>query len=488
MADAVRVVYLANVGTRDVLLDGQPIKSPRQDGERLWHDYDQVRERLSTPILEPGLRRAVEGAGRVDRLVLFVSDQPETTPSRYRDLDTLYLGEMLRRKLREHPELGPRLGEIVVERIAGNPADYGTTVPFYNRVLPALVPDDVVAVYVAPVGGADASNVGLWLAALRHFGSRVQMLYVMPDGRVEDLPAGRLLLADFARHRAHALLEHRDYAGLADVLEGTPEWGNTWLPHLLRALNRRLHFDFQGAAEALKAAQERARGEARARLDRLCEEMAAWLAPPRPARADDDAATWETWLDYQRRALAELYWNLCIKIERAEWVDFLGRLFRLEEGLLRLAFEQETRHSTERHADGYPDFARALEADPDLVAFLRERGIRDTDDLTRVTPNRRVLAEIVNYWVERGGKGRTLGQLRGLLGHISRLNELRNKSIIAHGFQGVEKAEIEERCGMSVRDLQHTLQRALEAVGIAVGEDPFAGLHPWIQERLEREM
>ncbi|GEM_PF-1465138 len=488
MSDEVRIVYVANVGTRDLTLDDAFVAPPRRQGEELLGRYDEVRHRLAAPILEPGLRHALRSAGRVDLVVLFASDQPETTPAKYRDNDTIFLAELIRRRLAEHEELAPHVGRVVVERISGNPADYGAMLAFYERALPAVVPERVTTVYVAPVGGADASNVGLWLTALRRFGSRVEMIYVMPDGSVEELPVARLLLRDFRRHQALTLLHHYEYAPLAELVETFPEWGGTWVPHLLRAQSRRLRFDFQGAVEALEAATAQASGQARARLERLREDLKAWQAEIPPPRADDNDEQWEAWLRRQREGLAELYWNAAIKAARHEWVDFLGRLFRLVEGVQRLIFEQETRHSTERIDGSFADFTAALRADEELMAFLEQEGVRGLDG-EEITPNTFVLFTVIRYWVERAGRGRQLGPVYGVVKKVRELSDLRNKTIIAHGWQGVSRGEVERQAKGSVEELLEELRRALEAIGVPVGaENPHDEINEWVQQRLEREM
>lgn len=475
------IVYLANVGTRDLTVDGQTLTSPREDGEKLLEEYlrdpEAVGQRLNAPILLPGLRRAAEAAGRIDRLVLFASDQPETTLPKYRNFDTVFLGEILRRWLPTCPDLAGRLQKVVLVRIPGNPADYNNTIPFYERELPNLVPETAYMVYVAPVGGADASNVALWLAAVRRFRTRVEVIYVTPEGRVEEVPLARLLLREQVAQQARTLLDHYDYAALARLLEEDSEWGATWRPDLARALAERLHFHFAGAAVALKRALARASGAPRAWLGRLLEEMQQLRevleAEGTPPRAGEEEAAWARWLARQRTGLAELYWNLCIKAERAEWVDFLGRAFRLVEGMLRLAFEAETHHNTDRIGEGFPDFAAYLEGQPALRAFLTEQGMRLTGP-EGPAPTTRLLAAILRYWVEHGGRGRALGPAYKAIKAVQTLADLRNRTIIAHGWQGVGEEEIRQAAGHPVGELLELLRWGLKALGVPVEvENPY---------------
>jgi hypothetical protein len=471
------VVYLANVGTRDITLDGEPLKKPREDGNKLLRAYEAFREafasRLDAPILFPGLRRAIQAAGRVDRLVLFASDQPETTDLRYRDFDTVHIAELLRRWLPTHPHLKGRLADVVVVQIPGNPADYNCTIPFYHKTIPSLVACPPRLVYVAPVGGADASNVALWLAALRNFRAAVEVIYVTPEGRVEQVPLARLLLRDQIAHQAQVLLDHYDYPALAALLTRDTEWGNTWRPHLVHAVAERLHFNFRGAQEALNRALALAAGEPKGWIGQLYDEVKSlrevFEQRVTPPCSGEDESVWQLWLEKQRMGLAELYWNLAVKARRGEWVDFLGRIFRLAEGLLRLIFEQESRHSTELDKSGTAqDFASYVKSSPELVSYLRSQGVQIANASEVPGPNIRVLSAILEYWVMRSQGETRLGPAYGAVKAIQELAALRNKTIIAHGWKGVGREEVEQAGKLNIDALLVRIRQGLEAVGVRI--------------------
>jgi hypothetical protein len=491
------IVYLANVGTRDVTLDGRPLPLPRPDGERLLRAYLEYPEafghRLDAPILLPGLLRAIRVAGSVDRLVLFVSDQPEGVAPEHRDRDTVHLGELLRLWLPRCAVLGGGLGEVRVVAIPGNPADYSTAILFYERALPGLVPDGARTVYVAPVGGADASNTGLWLASVRLFRARVEAIYVMPGGRVEQIPLARVLLRDQAVRQACALLEYYDYSGLASLLAGVPWWGGAWHPLFARAMSERLHFNFWGAVRLLDQAAEKAGGEERAWIGRMSDSLRRFArclesGGKAPASGDPEPE-WTAWLERHRTGLAELYWNMLVKARRAEWVDFLGRAFRLYEGVLRLVFEETTRHSTCRGPSGrYPDFAGYVAGDEGLVSYLRSKGVRAGEDGVSWEPSTYVLKLVVEYWTERERGAAGFLPVRGMCLLMERLAQLRNASIMAHGWDPVSRDEMERQAGMGIEEVLERIRRGLKAGGVETGEEnPYDQANDWFRARLEAE-
>jgi hypothetical protein len=463
----VRVVYLANVGTRDVQHGGKPLHKPRPEGEALVASYEAVRRDLSAPILAAGIRHVLQVSPTLGRMQLFVSDQPAPprTPAGHWDRDTIFFGTLLQRLLRD--QFGQAIEQIECEPMRFNPSDYNRTVPFFAENLPLLVPPDVAdIVYVAPVGGTDASNVGLTINAVDCYRDRCQFIYVMPEGQVQLLNLHRELLDDYARREAAAHLERQDYAALRETLR-RGQLGRPWHQHLCDYADRRMRFDFARADAALQEAITTADGgETKAHLARLRQWLRPFLAAqPQPASAST-GAQWSSWFDLQRVFLGELFHNLRLKVQQGEWVDFLGRVFRLHEGILRLVFELETRHSTDgTDRKGYPDFEKAIREDSELSGLKID-----------ARPTTFVLGRVLEHWVRTGGKA-TYGPVEGARGLIEELTALRNKSIIAHGYEAVSEEDIRRALkGRPVSFLLDKVREALERLGVNLAEeaDPFA--------------
>lgn len=475
-----RVVYLANVGTQEVQRNGKRLEKPRLDGAELLANYEAVRGELSTPILSAGIGHVLQTADTIERVQLFVSDQPAppVTLERHWERDTIELGKLLQRLLQE--QFGERLQRIECEPMRFNPSDYNRTLPFFAERLPLLIPPDGVdAVYVAPVGGTDASNVGLTINAVRTYREKCQFIYVPERGSVQVLRLHEELLGDYARQEAKAHLARHNYAALRETLKQA-HLGKPWHQHLCDYADHRMRFDFQRAEEALQAAIGAAEGgEIRLKLARLQETLQPFLREQAPPTSASDEATWTRWFELQRQLLSELFFNLQLKAERGEWVDFLGRLFRLYEAVLRLIFELETRHSTEKHEDsGFEDFSRAIEANTELHNYLVKKRVRFQE------ANTRNLMLALEFWV-RHGKGKEYGRLRDTLNVIAsqELSSLRHKTIIAHGYRGVSREDVQEAAGMPVEQLIEELRNALDAVGASTEEEsnPYTTLQKLLQ-------
>jgi hypothetical protein len=465
------LVYLANVGTRDVQRGGRPLEKPRMDGAALFAEYAAVRAELEAPILAAGLRRVLAEAPAVSRVQLFVTDQPAPPDTRetHWQRDTVEFGKLLQRLLRE--EFQERVARIDCEPIHFNPSDYNLTLPFYEGRLPGLVrPDQVDVVYVAPVGGADACNVGLTVNAVRLYREKCQFIYVPEGGTVQVLELHRELLADYARQEAAAHLRRHDYAALGRTLLHT-RLGKVWHEHLCDYADRRLLFDFEGAAAALDEAVATAdAGDAKLKLARLRATLEPFLVEQKQPDSRADDAAWQSWFGLQRLRLGELFFNLRLKARHGAWVDALSRMFRLHEALLRLTFELETKHSTEgTDRIGYPDFAKAMGADPELAALkLGDR------------PTTYALERIVQHWATERGKN-AYRPVTAVLEVFRALSDLRNKSIVAHGYRGVsEEAVAKQLKTLAPSDLPGRLAGTLHAMGVDVKDasDPYSAVPP----------
>ncbi|MCC6446891.1 MAG: hypothetical protein IT210_25995 [Armatimonadetes bacterium] len=477
------VVYLANVGTRDVQLKGEKLPKPRSQGAELAAQYETISRHLTTPILSAGIRKVLENADTIALVQLFVSDQPQQgTPENFRDQDTCEFGKLIPLLLRE--EFGSRIKEIQCEPMRFNPSDYNRTLPFFADRLHTLVPPETVDVaYIAPVGGVDACNVGLTVNAVRLYRQKCQFIYVTPDSQAHPLNLHREFLADYAKEQAGAHLKRHDYIALKEVLK-KESIGEPWHRSLCDYADRRISFDFKKALEYLKSEQAAVSGDDITTLTRLAASVRLFTEKHPVPLSDTDDEAWNSWFHLQESLLRELYFNLQLKADKGEWVDFLGRLFRMQEALLHLVFEKVTKHSAEKIGDSFPKFQEAIESDAELKSFLCARKTRWTE------PNIRNLSDCLTFWVKKGGEYQKYGALKGIMDKINegeRLSGLRNKSIIAHGYQGIGPADIETALNkINASELMYKIRTALGAIGVTVNEsdNPYKDVQKLLEEAI----
>jgi hypothetical protein len=473
-----RLIYFANVGTRDVtcdgnisslkLPDGRHVANCRADGARWLKDFDELEDRFAAPILLPGLKHVLDpySAGPPEvRVILFYTDQDETVRDDFRRADTVNFARVLERWLpRQLPV------RVALARVDGNPADYNNTLQFFRTKLGEIeqpAADDVV--YIAPVGGPDAANVGLFINAVRRFRDRCVVIYVMPGPQVQSLDLPNELLGDYTRSEAQAHLRRRDYAALEQTLRHGG-LGKPWHRCLCAYADCRTRFDFQGAAAALETGcRDPSSAEVRGRLQSFREELNVFLVETPPPRSTSSPDEWEPWFELQRRLLTELFFNLRRKALQGDWVDFLSRLFRWQEAVLRLTFETAIRHSTSKD-DGpsrFTDFERAFKKDEALAKWLASENVHLSE------PNNWNLFMVLRYWVERGGQSSEYGPLYNAMRDVRELSALRHESIAAHGYRGVNRQDVENTAEISVDDLLDQVKSVIKLLKGKLEVDPY---------------
>ena len=143
--------------------------------------------------------------------------------------------------------------------------------------------------------------------------------------------------------------------------------------------------------------------------------------------------------------------NAKIKWKNGECVDFVGRIFRLKESMLKMIIEKEFNISTNpkkikdengKELKRYLEFEKFLEDNLDILNYLE----KETNWNGRKEPNNRVLDWILNYMVNSNKKKwKKYGKINGFSKNLEKLAELRNESILAHGFRGISKRDIIEK-------------------------------------------
>lgn len=494
---AKRVLLLTNVGNRDLALDGQFLKSVRTESERLleeWkrleqagsrEDLDALAARIALPILLPALQWALEEHGRVDMLVLYATDQVEGTEPRLREQDTLYLAELMKRWLNRHPwKTQGKLGKVQVQVLRGlNPSLHDQAYAWYDKEVRRKWREEFHVCVVSLAGGTPACNTALLLQAIRAFGRRAQVVYIPKEGSALRLRIAEELHQSFQNHALQAALGRCDFAAARALME-EDGYDEAWL-HLVRYAEHRFAFDFDAARKALQQAHETCRHQDLATLPALVDRHGRHLT--RLEGGDIQALT------------EELYHNACWTYRQGRYVDFLGRAFRFQENAARWAVERACGVEAD---EGDDKKKQAFKAWIDQHPYLRPHMERQTlygKPLRWDTINAAVLLAVVAYLGEGGPRedgspylsGEEQDRYRRLhahLGALDHLRDLRNKSVIAHGFQGVSEeallAAYRTSTGRDDIPLDLMGEVVRDLTGREVPPAPYEEVRDWLLQRL----
>ena len=491
------VLVLCNVGARDVMVEGRVLRPAREEGRRLLEEYPDVAPRLAFPIIEPCLRYIIEQhpdsddqPGGVDRLVLFGTDQPDPT---YRPSDTLFFAELAARRL--PALLGGRVRSAKRQFIQEiNPALYDETFEKFDDLLTELPHEGVETCYVIVCGGVPACNTALLLQGVRHYGDRLRVVYLPQGGEPQELRAGQQVINTFREAAAIEHLERLDFANALPRLERLR--ADPGLMGLVAYAAQRFAFDFRSAqATLLQSLRDGDRSVRGFIHQRLRHDLDLLLA--------EDGG-------HERLAalLRELYWNAAITYRHRRYADFLGRVYRFQEAVLRYLVERIFGLPTDLkpavQEANQAHWNEGIAANERLLAFLKSRKVNGKP-LDWQTIGRPTYKALLSYATDDdlgldAGSNPLLApkrrqQYAALLDRVNafdRLVELRHRTIIGHDFEGVSEESLlgdykgSRKSDGSQRTPVEGLGEIMGMLKVDVRRSPYQAVAEFVIQRLRK--
>ena len=473
-------IAFCNVGNSDVAVQGAIIRPSRPAGEHHWQTYNE--HQFSAPIIDAFARYFQHRQLVIDRLIMFDTDQADTPASSVkdrndvslRDKDTCWFGMILERYIQEHWSHVTRM----VERRTiydVNPSLYDDAMQAFGQQLANIKHQPETEYYVLAAGGTQAFNNALQFKAIARFREACFVLYKSEhDQWPYSLNIRKQLLNSFNMSTAIQLIQQHNFLGAITLLEGSVDSG---IIGLLRYAKYREDFDFDSAQQILAQIQFDVDGSLRD-LVRSIQHTAYQI---------DQADL--------KFLLVELYYNAQIAYTNGRYADFLGRMFRFQETVLRYlvetTFKLSTDYSKAHKAENLAKFNQLLADDPALHAYLEQATLGD-QKLDYQHFSVPVLISMLNFASEKAGQRYLSKQQAGLcigilknLHKITNLAQMRNQSIIAHGFQGVSKEKINE--AMQLKPEQTPLdflRDTLSKMQIDIHKSPFQQIQMTLTQKL----
>ena len=475
------VFFVANVGNRDVMLTDDGFlpetleRTGRVMGQYLSRNYGKkVAQRVELPIICPALDYVLSREQRVDRVLLLGSDQKEPSPAAGEEArqhwlqDTIYLAEVAKRWLEGRYQLAPDAIECVA--ITENPANYGDMYAFFGRMFGSLMQDMTEAdvIYLELAGGTPQMTSMLLVRGVECFGERAVPLYVAPQfPQPIALNIGRDLCARSLMRAVQADLDTYSYTAACRVLEANEAMLRHSIPYyetlnrLLRYAHHRLNFNFAEALQELSLLNSNiSQGE---------EEIVERVHALEGQMADRSSS----WL------LNELVFNAEIKWRTGQYADFLARIFRFTEAALRFM-------ASEKLDVGFADASGRrldeawLDSVPGLRGYLNEAKIWLNLDVTQMT-----LEKINRFLTNQPGYERWQEVLDGF-SRFESLKELRNRSVIAHDYEGVSEQKLVAHYKSASAEILKDMREITEAVtGQPLGDNPFDAINAFCGQFLQ---
>jgi hypothetical protein len=494
---------------------GAPPDFTRRLGEYVLDHYDDLRDAIRLPILDPLLTLAQQRYAGEARATLYLvaTDQPPAVAWHYEN-DTLAAARVIARWLSEPAQadryaLGAVRGAVddgdAAQFILGgapgtHPADYRAQYLHWDRVFATLrhrhQPRAGHHLFVGVTGGTPQVNAALMLRGVKHFRNACSVLYVPQGQSAGEVAIGGDIWREQVREDFEAALADARYQTAFDLVRRSrfcfqqPEL----VEAAVRLLAARADFDFARAREALAPLRDpsaSAAGPLAEELRRQDEELAV-LLQERPSAAREAAR------------LRELFHNAALQFGIGHFADFLARYIALLDSLQVFLTAQVIGDWTVTTPDGLAAWAGRVRAEPryDRVrvrlerlanrereigpphAFCFDQILSDPASGHQVSPAQQRARRYIGLGLarcrqeEEGPRPDADPNWQNTC-----LNDLRNESLIAHGFAGVSRRAIKQRYRSPYYEtsgdgalILRDLRAALASIGVETGASPYQRL------------
>lgn len=308
------LIVFCNVGNRDVQMDDRTVTPARAEGERLLQDLDNVRDRLTFPIVTAVLRELLKLDNHISQLIFIGTNQDD---DKYKTGDTLYFAELMAAVIPERFAGQIDTADFLTVGEGRNPSLYDEAWEEFNRVLRPFASEKEATCIVSPAGGIPACNTALILQGIHLFGERCHIYYQTPDEAVIPLAIGSQVLGFLRQNSLREALARFDFTTAASLYAASDK-PDKLVQALLDYGAARLRFDFQSAYSHLNQAIAASSGRTRTHLRQISQDIDRLMA-------GDDLAR-----------IAELFYNARIAWDNGRFNEFLSRVVRLQTAVLQL--------------------------------------------------------------------------------------------------------------------------------------------------------
>lgn len=458
------MILITNLGNRDVVYNGVFLNrnNVRQEGERLFNNYESKKEHLSYPIISPILKRFKDNLKSV---YLFVTNQEDEM---YKNSDSIFIGSIIRKWIIETYFI-----DVNVVQYSLNPTDHEKIYSFYTSYFSEnkKIFEKTDKRIISLSGGTPQMNGALYVILSSIFLTDTEF-YNVDKGKLIPVNHDKTIKKIYVKNSCIELLKIYQYQSIIQVLNEYNIENRNDLIFLLQYAHFRKTFDFE---------------EAQKNLSNFLNSI------PTSAHNEYQSLTLNV-INNPIDLIRELFWNLEISNKNQDYLGFIGRLFRLEEAIfyeiLSYFYKSKLFHGNLTSKKIHPEFIKNLqEQNPDLWNSLRQITFKTIPlDINFKELNRPILFYIAKLHLKEMTGSKEKSIIREILNIFDKINkycydnlnkddrkyryghetsmeclgDLRNSSIIAHGFQPVSKEKIEKLYGKKIENLMPNLKKKLE--------------------------
>ena len=420
---AKRFIFLANIGTSD-------IKELKKEKEKFFEVTKKFLkenkwDNLTLEILEPEIEELEKRYEDFSSSKIFLFGTKQE-PSHLKD--TIYAAEIAKRKILSRFNLDEE--EIEIIPIKKNPADFDKMQAFYKDFLEGLkeILNENTDLIVSITGGTPAQNFSLLLNSIFLYPEKLKAIYLFEgQKKPKFLNINQKIFDEIIKKQIQILKENELFYPSIKLIEKWPSSFTYDEKIKLEFSSAISQFNFQKAREILERHPRLFSETEKEKLDK-------YLKFPQLIK---ERKLTQEYFEIYLDLILEVWKDAKRKWHQGEYTDFLGRIFRIEEGVLHFIFEYETQVITQPlDGNSYPEFEKWAKNEEFVKSWCEKEKI---EKLT--APSKKFLREYLEY---KFPEYKTFIRFST---RIQNLSFLRNKSILAHGFEGISKERIYQSLG-----------------------------------------
>ncbi|SMC29404.1 CRISPR-associated protein (Cas_Cas02710) [Clostridium acidisoli DSM 12555] len=419
---------------------------------KLLENYPKGIECIDFPIIKSIIKKVekVLENEKLQKIILIVTNQNDMQNN---GKDTIYLGGIIE-KLSIDKKLGIELDksienvEIVTCCTKLNPSDYDEMTRFYDEELRKEYDSD--AIFLNITGGTPAMSFGLLYNTSINSSCRVIPFYTKQNTNTSvKFNICETFRKDDDKSRICEFINKNDYMATKILLEKynkkyevSKNKYQTVL-NMLKAAHSRIQFDFENASKYIESAEDYD-SESR----NVCDEFINFLKQLVNKKNE--------------YLLNEVKNNAIYEYQNGAYTDFLGRIFRMQEDIYRsiLIYKNVLKKGEE---SGKVQFTREeLEY---INSKIKSKCMKHKPKIDIIYMNNK-LKEILEE------KSKEY-DLYSYCTKMNKLKQIRNNSVLAHGYEGVSKNKIDDEIGDAIKFLDNLILKYKKVFDIEINDDKF---------------
>ncbi|MBV7275129.1 hypothetical protein JMF89_06825 [Clostridiaceae bacterium UIB06] len=416
----------------------------RELTQKILEHYPKGIKYIDFPIIKSIIKK-IEGdleEEKLQKIILMITDQEDIN---YNGQDTVYLGEIIK-KLHSDKKLEIGLNqskdniEIVSFCTKSNPSDYDEMRKFYQEKLSKEY--DSNKIFLNITGGTPAMAFGLLYNTSINASCRVIPFYTKQNtNRSVKFNVSETIRKDDDKKQICEFITKNDYMAAKILLEKYNKYGVSEKKYetalnMIKAAHARIQFDFKNASIYIEKAEDYDSGSRS-----ICDKFIYFIK--------------ELQNNEKIYLLNELKNNAIYEYENGAYTDFLGRVFRMEEDIYRSILIKK-------------DILRINENDNlklNNKAELESAGI-----VVKGKLNVPQMSKILDAILEKESEEY---KLYVHCTKMDKLRQIRNDSVLAHGYKGVSKDEIDGEIGNAIEFLDSRILQYKNIYNIEINDDNF---------------